>query len=72
MGPLLAEFRQHYGLVLIESASLRLPRGRAAGGLLRRRLPGGAAGLDHAAGIREAAAAIEQCQGRLRGCIAVD
>ncbi len=72
LGPLLAEFREHYHLVLIEAASLRHAEAAPLaawcdGAYLVVRL-----GWTTQRAIREAAAAIQQCQGRLRGCIAVD
>ena len=52
LGTLVAELRNHYRLVLVDAASLLLSRGGSACGLLRRGLPGGAAGLDLAPGSR--------------------
>jgi Mrp family chromosome partitioning ATPase len=71
LGRLLAEFRQQYHLVLIETASLRHPEAAPLaawcdGAYLVVRL-----GRTARRAIGEAAAAIQQCQGRLRGCIAV-
>ena len=50
LGPLLAEFREHYHLVLIEAASLRHPEAAPLAAWCDARLPRGAAGMDDAAG----------------------
>ena len=72
LGKLLAELRNHYRLVLVDAASLLYPEAAPLaawcdGTYLVVRL-----GSTSRRAVGEAAAAIEQCQGRLRGCIAVD
>jgi Mrp family chromosome partitioning ATPase len=72
LGTLLAELRNHYRLVLVDAAPLLYPEAAPLaawcdGTYLVVRL-----GSTPRRAVGEAAAAIEQCQGRLRGCIAVD
>ncbi len=72
LGTLVAELRNHYRLVLVDAASLRYPEAAPLaawcdGAYLVVRL-----GSTPRRAVGEAAAAIQQCQGRLRGCIAVD